>query len=68
MPRHKHQLYVLKELGTYKKYDYELVSKSQFFQDVYTEETKEMIKRNMDCEIAEFYLLLRLEVLVMFSA
>ena len=34
-----------KELGTYKKYDYELVSKSQFFQDVYTEETKEMIKK-----------------------
>ena len=34
-----------KELGTYKKYDYDLVSKSQFFQDVYTEETKEMIKK-----------------------
>lgn len=33
-----------KEKGVFPKYDYEKISSSKFFQDVYTEETKSMIK------------------------
>jgi ribonucleoside-diphosphate reductase alpha chain len=33
-----------KEKGVFPKYDYDKISKSKFFQDVYTEETKNMIK------------------------
>jgi len=35
-----------KEKGVFPKYDYEKISKSKFFEDVYTEETKNMIKEN----------------------
>lgn len=34
-----------KELGTFKKYNYEYISKSEFYQTVYTEETKELIRQ-----------------------
>ena len=33
-----------KELGVFPKYDYEKISSSKFFNDVYTEETKNLIK------------------------
>lgn len=34
------------ELGTFGRYDYDLISKSTFFQHVYTDETKELIKKH----------------------
>ena len=34
-----------KELGAFPKYDYDKISNSRFFKEVYTEETKEMIKK-----------------------
>lgn len=36
---------IAKEKGTFEKYDYDLISQSEFFQTVYTEETKEMIRK-----------------------
>lgn len=33
-----------KELGTFGRYNYEYISKSRFFNEVYTEETKELIR------------------------
>lgn len=35
-----------KELGTFVEYNYDLISKSLFFQHVYLDETKEMIKKH----------------------
>ena len=34
-----------KELGTFKKYNYEYISKSEFYQTVYSEETKALIEK-----------------------
>ena len=34
-----------KQMGVFPKYDFDNISSSKFYQDVYTEETKEMIKQ-----------------------
>ena len=35
-----------KDLGTFGRYNYEYISKSRFYNEVYTEETKEFNKEN----------------------